>query len=73
MPLRWFLRSLNLPMPEQDVVVREVREYRQKPREGDTVMVLAEARVSRVNGDEVEIENFKIVRITEVVRERDGA
>jgi hypothetical protein len=70
--LRWFLRSLNLPLPEQDIVVREVREYKQRPKEGDKVMLLAEARIARVSGGEVEIENFKIVRIIEVIRNRDG-
>jgi hypothetical protein len=70
MAMRWFIRGMNLNLPEQDVKVREIKERKIAPEPGDEVVLIARAVVARVYNNEVEIENLRIVHIEEVVRRR---
>jgi hypothetical protein len=68
--MRWFLRGMNLPLPEQDVKVREVKERNVKPEVGDEVVLICRATVLHVNAEEVDLENFRVDHIEEVIRRR---
>jgi hypothetical protein len=67
--VKFLLGGFGRIVIEHDPLIRRITETRERPQEGDEIILAVRGRVARLLGDdEVEVENLQPVKIIEITR-----